>query len=117
MQVRVRLVLLKRSRGKNYVTLQGVANYASPGESTENETVTQEVTIHDKTEKEKPSAATEAARITVPPPVQPKGAELTAAIANDQRRKRVFITHGKNRDLVEPIRKLLEYGELEPLPR
>jgi predicted nucleotide-binding protein len=27
----------------------------------------------------------------------------------------VFITHGKNRDLVEPIKKLLEYGELEPV--
>jgi predicted nucleotide-binding protein len=52
----------------------------------------------------------------VPPPaIQPKGAELTAAIANDQRRRHVFITHGKNRDIVEPIRKLLEYGELEPV--
>jgi len=25
----------------------------------------------------------------------------------------VFITHGKSRDLVEPIKKLLEFGELE----
>ena len=48
-----------------------------------------------------------------PPAIQPKGAELTAAIADDQRRRRVFITHGKNRDLIDPIRKLLEYGELE----
>lgn len=107
---------IEEIKGKNYVTLQGAANVTPPSESTENETVEQEETIHDKTEKEKPSAATEAARITVPPPViQPKGAELTAAIADDQRRKRVFITHGKNRDLVEPIRKLLEYGELEPV--
>jgi predicted nucleotide-binding protein len=107
---------IEEIKGKNYVTLQGVANVALPGESTENEPVKQEETIHDKTEKEKSSAAMEAARITVPPPViQPKGAELTAAIADDQRRKRVFITHGKNRDLVEPIRKLLEYGELEPV--
>lgn len=107
---------IEEIKGKNYVTLQGAANVAPPSETTENETVEQEETIHDKTEKEKPSAATEAARITVPPPViQPKGAELTAAIADDQRRKRVFITHGKNRDLVDPIRKLLEYGELEPV--
>lgn len=67
----------------------------------------------DHVEGHKP--ATEA-RITVPPPViEPRGAALTAAIADDQRRRRVFITHGKNRDLVEPIRKLLEYGELEPV--
>ena len=27
----------------------------------------------------------------------------------------MFITHGKNRDLVDPVKKLLEYGELEPV--
>jgi predicted nucleotide-binding protein len=31
------------------------------------------------------------------------------------RRKRVFVTHGKNTAIVEPIKKLLEYGELEPV--
>lgn len=50
-----------------------------------------------------------------PPAIEPRGAALSAAIADDQRRRRVFITHGKNRDLVDPIRKLLEYGELEPV--
>lgn len=40
---------------------------------------------------------------------------LATAIVDDERRRRVFITHGKNRDLVEPIKKLLEYGELEPV--
>jgi hypothetical protein len=43
----------------------------------------------------------------------PRGNELTTAIADDLRRRRVFITHGQNRDLVEPIRKLLEFGEME----
>ena len=43
------------------------------------------------------------------------GTALAAAIADDERRRRVFITHGKNRDLVEPIKKLLEYGELTPV--
>lgn len=50
-----------------------------------------------------------------PPAVHPKGAALTAAIADDLRRRRVFITHGKDRALVDPIKKLLEYGELEPI--
>jgi predicted nucleotide-binding protein len=40
---------------------------------------------------------------------------LATAIVDDERRRRVFITHGKNRDLVEPIKKLLEYGELVPV--
>lgn len=38
-----------------------------------------------------------------------------AGTDDDPRRRKVFITHGKNRDLVDPIRKLLEYGELEPV--
>jgi predicted nucleotide-binding protein len=41
--------------------------------------------------------------------------QLAAAIADDFRRRRVFITHGKNRELVDPIKKLLEFGELEPV--
>jgi hypothetical protein len=45
----------------------------------------------------------------------PGGTEMAVAIAEDLRRRRVFITHGKNHELVEPIKKLLEYGELEPV--
>lgn len=41
--------------------------------------------------------------------------ELASAIISDVRRRRVFITHGKSRDLVDPIKKLLEFGELEPV--
>jgi hypothetical protein len=55
-------------------------------------------------------------RVLVPPPLtQARGAAMVAALAGDQRRRRVFITHGKNRPLVDPIKKLLEYGELEPV--
>lgn len=45
------------------------------------------------------------------PPDQ--GSTLGAAVADDARRRKVFVTHGKNRALVDPIKKLLEYGELE----
>jgi hypothetical protein len=31
------------------------------------------------------------------------------------RRKRVFITHGRNKDIIPNIKKLLEYGELDPV--
>lgn len=38
----------------------------------------------------------------------------TASAEADQAlRRRVFITHGKNRDLLEPIKKLLGFGEME----
>jgi predicted nucleotide-binding protein with TIR-like domain len=38
---------------------------------------------------------------------------LPATISPDSRTKRVFITHGRNRGLIEPIKKLLSFGELE----
>jgi len=100
---------IEEIKGKNYITLQGAA-HPTPTENGSSSDVTA------KGEKERPAPPAETARVIVPPPaIQPKGAALTAAIADDQRRKRVFITHGKNRDLVEPIKKLLEYGELEPV--
>jgi hypothetical protein len=34
---------------------------------------------------------------------------------DDERLKRVFITHGKNQKLIEPIKKLLDFGELHPV--
>ncbi|HEX8225346.1 MAG TPA: TIR domain-containing protein [Allosphingosinicella sp.] len=51
----------------------------------------------------------------IAPAVISGGASMKAAVEDDLRRRRVFITHGKDRALVEPIRKLLEYGELEPV--
>jgi len=38
---------------------------------------------------------------------------VPSTIASDGRTKRVFITHGKNKALIEPIKKLLSFGELE----
>lgn len=40
---------------------------------------------------------------------------MATAISDDERRRKVYVTHGKNRTLVDPIRKLLEYGELIPV--
>jgi hypothetical protein len=96
---------IEEIKGKNYVTLQGAA--APPPESSE-ATPEEEAT---KTTPPRDPTRTPAA----PPAVQPKGAEFTAAIVDDLRRRRVFITHGKSRDLVEPIKKLLEFGELEAI--
>lgn len=40
---------------------------------------------------------------------------MATAIADDARRRRVFITHGKSRELVDPIKKMLDYGEMIPV--
>lgn len=101
---------LEEIKDKKYVTLQGSATSPElerdPTDSLTDEPLT---------------------RITPPtPPAPPRGnsaeivsakhgTALAAAIVDDQRRRRVFITHGKNRDLVEPVKKLLEYGELIPV--
>jgi predicted nucleotide-binding protein len=37
------------------------------------------------------------------------------ASATDQTARRVFVTHGKNRAFVDPIKKLLGFGEMEPV--
>lgn len=98
---------LEEIKGKIYVTLQGTA------------------TPHEPVDEDAPDHQGREPLLAAMPqvPVTPEATHrisgrtsaLTSAIAEDLRRKKVFITHGKNRDLVEPIRKLLEYGELEPV--
>ncbi len=97
---------IEEIKGKNYITLQGAGLLPTDDGGAQAKQGSEQET----------TALLDTQRTTVPPPVvQPRGAALAAAIADDQRRRRVFITHGKNRDLVEPIKKLLEYGELEPV--
>jgi len=43
------------------------------------------------------------------------GASVRLASATDQTARRVFVTHGKNRAFVDPIKKLLGFGEMEPV--
>ena len=48
---------------------------------------------------------------------RPAGTPPVRVIKTDGRivNNRVFITHGKNRDLIEPIKRLLAFGELVPV--
>lgn len=104
-------------KGKPYVTLPG----AAPAPSARADAVFDASERNDSERMAEPAednvAFQDHDRRTLVPPraFDAPGAALSAAIADDFRRKRVFITHGKNRDLVEPIRKLLEYGEMEPV--
>jgi hypothetical protein len=116
---------LEEIRGKSYVSLNGAASQ-SPAPMSEG----QETTRADQTEAahtEVDSSVTEgqqqslpppripAAKVSEPVPVQTPSTALATAIADDARRRKVFVTHGKNRELVEPIKRLLEFGELVPV--
>ena len=91
--------LVKDIRGKKYISLDGVSAAAS--NSDEN--------TDDETEDVFP-ALTQTPTAIIPVPAAP-------SIAPDIQRaqKRVYITHGKNRAFVEPVKKLLAFGELEPV--
>jgi predicted nucleotide-binding protein len=96
---------LEEIRDKLYVSLQDAAD---PGNAGNNQ--------DDKTIPESLSKAPSPIELQiVPTPAGSSKTTLATGVPSDQRRRRVFITHGSNRDLVEPVKKLLEYGELEPV--
>jgi len=101
---------IEEIKGKNYISLQGATS--SSADQANEELEKGAGTQRDSS----PTRASELPKITSAPSTAVlKRTELATAIIDDQRRRRVFITHGKNRDLVDPIKKLLEYGELEPI--
>ncbi len=85
--------------GKKYVDLQGTQppTPASGNEKGEGDELG---------EPEVPTAVVARIPITLPVASVPAAADATRA-------KKVFITHGKNKALIEPITKLLKFGELE----
>jgi hypothetical protein len=72
-------------------------------------------------EKEEGTEVAEPTRTvsTLPPPIPiskspaPTTPASSITTTTDARAKRVFITHGKNKELIEPIKKLLSLAELE----
>lgn len=111
---------LDQIKGKTYVTLQGIVPSDVVGGKTLHEiNLDVDVDADDENSPPRVDPVSAPVRSTVAQSTsrtpEAQGSALAVAIADDKRRRRVFITHGKNRDLVEPIRKLLEYGELEPV--
>lgn len=94
------LGLLNEIKGKMYVDLQGTT--ISPAASGNDESSSSE-------EFDPPLTNDD----PIPPPAVQLDPRSNAVGANDSRRKRVFITHGKDKSFVEPIRKLLQFGEME----
>lgn len=89
--------VLKEIKGKSYVDLSDVQTDAIPDEQKDGDSETDLEQAHDEAVADLPSA-----------PVQP-----TSSTGKQERR--VFITHGKNKALIDPIKKLLGFGELEPV--
>jgi hypothetical protein len=85
---------IEELKGKKYIHLEGVAKVPTTTQKEEGEIVAEE-------ESQLPPG-----KLETPPVVH----KVDAA-----RRKRVFITHGRNKDIIPNIKKLLEYGELEPV--
>lgn len=116
---------LEEINGKSYVSLSdnGQAFVSDPetpdGDSQDQEDGTGASSIASSLEDPYLSSDPSTRTRTIPsPPLQLQAQRPTALandIAKDERRKKVFITHGKSRELVEPIKRLLEFGELVPV--
>lgn len=99
---------LEEIKEKTYVSLQGTPGAPTLGHKDGDDA--------EKVKDAHPAPPAVMHRPVVPAAVPtPYGTALAVAIADDERRRKVFITHGKNSDLVDPIKKLLEYGELLPV--
>jgi len=100
---------IEEIKGKSYISLKG----------SDIELNKQTTSNHEKSDDEinnsPESEISPLTKKTSNPVTFPKSSSVAAAIADDERRRKVFITHGKSRELVEPIKKLLEFGELIPI--
>ena len=105
---------IEEIKGKQYVTLQGATSNVSNGDSAIDPNEMEEEIENEPEEQYKQTEEKKKQPITQPVQFS-KQSTLATAIADDERRRRVFITHGKNQELVEPIKKLLEFGELIPV--
>jgi hypothetical protein len=99
------LGLLTQIKDALYVNLKGVkAGVEKPAADVDDELAV------DEPEGDKTPEVSAAA-----PSVPSGGAPPETPARHEFRRKRVFITHGKDKAFIEPIKKLLGFGELEPV--
>lgn len=100
---------IEEIKGKSYVSLGGAITLSTPPIQAVDEEV-DELEHEETTKKDAREVIAAVASLAAKPAAVLSS--LATAIVDDERRRKVFITHGKNRDLVDPIKKLLEYGEL-----
>ncbi len=101
---------IEEIKGKKYIDLG-----RSPSASPESETEVED-TEENNLEKAKPPTGETAEKVKVQPPEFRKERQSfgdDAVSAHTANKRRVYITHGKNKAFIEPIKKLLSFGELE----
>ncbi|MFZ3264145.1 MAG: TIR domain-containing protein [Terriglobales bacterium] len=94
---------LQTIKDRKYVELAGTAE---PVVDEEQEEIT---------EDDEPASHATPQPVLVSKSVTPAVVATVSTVIPDARAKRVFITHGKNKDLIEPIKKLLSLADLEPV--
>ncbi len=105
---------IEEINGKYYISLN--SRGAAEDSKTQLPLIVESVTRPDDRPDEHEESLPPAPRVLAPPFLTPAThGSMKVAVQDDLRRRRVFITHGKDRALVDPIKKLLEYGELEPV--
>ena len=107
---------IEEIKAKPYVTLTGLQAESDKTPHDEGIVPVEHASVDIPPIEEKVAPATRAAPPIAPPlPLHIRPTALATAIADDERRRKVFITHGKSRELVDPIKRLLEFGELTPV--
>lgn len=96
------LALVQKINEKEYISLDGAG-----GATSEEESYDPAEPIEKLEEENRESVATEHLRPVSAPP--------TAPPVMDSANKRVFVTHGKNKEFIEPIKKMITYGKYEPV--
>lgn len=90
------LGLVDEIKGKLYVDLQGTSTPAAA-----------------RAENGEDDDGEEAEEGIPPPRVHTEEPLQNTVLSDDGRKKKVFITHGKDKSFVEPIKKLLQFGEMD----
>lgn len=98
--------MTREIKGKKYVDLAGVSSPDKVGEERliDDGSASAEVLADDRDEED------EGQELALN-----RQASLQRQPQSQAQNRRVFITHGKNKSLIEPIKKLLGFGELEPV--
>lgn len=96
--------LLREIKGKRYVDLAGV----SAPDKLEEEESEDEAPLQESVGTAERNESDEGQKLAL-------NRQASLQRPSQTQNRRVFITHGKNKSLIEPIKKLLGFGELEPV--
>ncbi len=98
------LNLVQKIKEKEYISLEGAGTATS-----EEETYDPAEPIEKLEEDREPVPVANVGPVLVAAPVP------APVPAFDQANKRVFVTHGKNKEFIDPIKKMITYGKYEPV--